>query len=126
MYNNVKESIRKDNPFVGLGTSADTTTWHNNIGQNLVAVSAAGLEGAGEPPVWFNFEMPRPGLYGKPPVEFKYGTDEKRVHMGGEYKEDEAAEQARFKAIAAAAAAAKSEAEANAARSLAAAAVADE
>ena len=74
------ESITKHNPFVGIGTSADTATWHNSIGQNQVAVSAAGIQGAGEPPVWFNYEMPRPGLYGKPPVEFKYGNDEKRVH----------------------------------------------
>ena len=85
------ESITKDNPFVGIGASSNTSTWHNNIGQNQVAVSAAGLQGAGEPPVWFNYEMPRPGLYGKPPVEFKYGTDEKRVYMG-EYKEDEVAD----------------------------------
>jgi hypothetical protein len=83
------ESITKDNPFVGLGTSADTATWHNSIGQNQVAVSAAGIRGAGEPPVWFNYEMPRPGLYGKPPVEFKYGTDEKRVHAA-EYKDETA------------------------------------
>ena len=86
------EPTQPDNPFVGIGASANTSTWHNSIGQNQVAVSAAGLQGAGEPPVWFNYEMPRPGLYGKPPVEFKYGTDEKRVYMGGDYKEDEAAE----------------------------------
>ena len=83
------ESITKDNPFIGIGASSNTSTWHNNIGQNQVAVSAAGLQGAGEPPVWFNYDMPRPGLYGKPPVEFKYGTDEKRVYMG-DYKEETA------------------------------------
>jgi len=85
------EPTQPDNPFVGIGASSDTNTWHNSIGQNQVAVSSAGLHGAGEPPVWFNYEMPRPGLYGKPPVEFKYGTDEKRVDMAM-HGEDEVAD----------------------------------
>ncbi len=76
-------SVAPDNPFVNIGASGDTSTWHNSIGQNQIAVASLGLEGAGEPPVWVpNYPVTRPGVYGKHQIEFKEGVDEQHVNVG--------------------------------------------